>query len=409
MILKLKPLALPTLFALLAIAIATLSRRPAPRPLTNDPVAPIQSHLIPPSIVATQPLHHAYLDRLVPSNHPKSMALEQIADFIQKTMEIDVLIDWRVLEAAGIERENPLKAQTILQIVPLSEFLRDALPQFGGGIGMGYRADDHRLTITTQEQIDGISVLRTYDVRDLILGTIRARRSLRKLSGEPLPPYNHSSGGISYAYPSRPAPIEETVCAEISAFLTETAGQDSWTENGGKIGTIHYYAGRLIITQTPDNHERIRDLLNLLRQSMAAEDTQILRLHEPEPGITPKPPTEEHETTVTRIYNIRDLLSDAIAFQKSHAIHAGPAPFGLGNTPPRTGLDALIKDVQDIITDTVDHDSWIDNGGKTGLVKSLSGQLIITQTPANHAKIASLLAQLRQSLKSSSTTKPSPR
>ncbi len=53
------------------------------------------------------------------------------------------------------------------------------------------------------------------------------------------------------------------------------------------------------------------------------------------------------------------------------------------------GITALIKD-------TIDRESWIDNGGKFGALKFLSGQLIVTQTPDNQQQLVSLLDKLRE-------------
>jgi hypothetical protein len=41
-------------------------------------------------------------------------------------------------------------------------------------------------------------------------------------------------------------------------------------------------------------------------------------------------------------------------------------------------------------------DSWRDKGGRSGSIRELSGQLIITQTPENHRQILRLLEQLRE-------------
>ena len=53
--------------------------------------------------------------------------------------------------------------------------------------------------------------------------------------------------------------------------------------------------------------------------------------------------------------------------------------------------DALLK----LIEETVDPESWRDNGGSIGAIKLFDGQLIVTQTSENHRSIASLLAQMQ--------------
>jgi general secretion pathway protein D len=46
--------------------------------------------------------------------------------------------------------------------------------------------------------------------------------------------------------------------------------------------------------------------------------------------------------------------------------------------------------------DTIDRDSWLDNGGSVGTLKYLNGQLIVTQTEVNQRRVVSLLDKLRQ-------------
>ena len=53
----------------------------------------------------------------------------------------------------------------------------------------------------------------------------------------------------------------------------------------------------------------------------------------------------------------------------------------------------MIQDIQDIIEKHVDPDSWVDDAHS---IDVLNNNLIISQTPANHRKIMSLLAKLRE-------------
>ena len=53
-------------------------------------------------------------------------------------------------------------------------------------------------------------------------------------------------------------------------------------------------------------------------------------------------------------------------------------------------------DVMDLITETVDADSWLDNGGDLGTITYVewTKSLVVTHTPATHEKIARLLEEL---------------
>ncbi|MBX3374502.1 MAG: hypothetical protein KF817_11770 [Phycisphaeraceae bacterium] len=67
-----------------------------------------------------------------------------------------------------------------------------------------------------------------------------------------------------------------------------------------------------------------------------------------------------------------------------------------GGEPQRTPREDLIARVLDIIIENVDTEGWRDRGGTTGTIQELNGNLIVTNTPTNHRKIAGLLSMLRE-------------
>src|SRR5262249_17825366 len=58
--------------------------------------------------------------------------------------------------------------------------------------------------------------------------------------------------------------------------------------------------------------------------------------------------------------------------------------------------DQLTRRIVDIIEQHVDFEGWRDNGGETGFIQQLNGNLIITNTPRNHREIQGLLSKLRE-------------
>ncbi len=58
--------------------------------------------------------------------------------------------------------------------------------------------------------------------------------------------------------------------------------------------------------------------------------------------------------------------------------------------------EELMRQILDIIQTNVDFEGWRDNGGSTGVVQELNGNLIITNTGRNHREIQGLLNQLRE-------------
>jgi general secretion pathway protein D len=114
--------------------------------------------------------------------------------------------------------------------------------------------------------------------------------------------------------------------------------------------------------------------------------------------------------TSLHIYDIRDLLIEVPDYDEVPNIDlqsvlqsgqggSGQSPFEENendNQEDKRTLDERTDDIVNIITKIVDSPNWEDNGGSTGQIMKLNGNLIIINTPANHRQISSLLGQLRQ-------------
>jgi hypothetical protein len=127
---------------------------------------------------------------------------------------------------------------------------------------------------------------------------------------------------------------------------------------------------------------------------------------QPAQGTPAATPPAAQSATVTRAYDVRDLLllvqdypisgalvpptqlGEATSEQTPNRIPTAPN----SPAPAPSPLDQLEK----ILTDTIDASSWKANGGTFGSISSLNGQLLITQTAENQSAITSLLAELRK-------------
>lgn len=132
--------------------------------------------------------------------------------------------------------------------------------------------------------------------------------------------------------------------------------------------------------------------------------------------------------TVTRVYNVQDLIISVPTFrgrqvnvdqigQNTEDGGLGGGSFldggsgggggggqggmfegGGGNTDDDdTGQGDPIEPIIELIQQTIEPDSWREAGGMTGSIQSLNQQLIITQTNSAHSELRDLLRQLRQS------------
>lgn len=118
--------------------------------------------------------------------------------------------------------------------------------------------------------------------------------------------------------------------------------------------------------------------------------------------------------TKLQIYDIRDLLinvpnfTNMPEFDLQQALQSrGRGGGGGGQSPFRQNqqnnqenqgptLEERTDELVRIITENVDRDTWVDNGGSVGKIQRFQGNLIVTQTPNNHRLVDGLLADLRK-------------
>jgi general secretion pathway protein D len=124
-----------------------------------------------------------------------------------------------------------------------------------------------------------------------------------------------------------------------------------------------------------------------------------------------------NKTKSLQIYDIRDLLVDvpdygnAPEFDLAQVLmnsgaagrgggggSAGQSPFRQDAEKPlqRKTIEERTNEIIGIITTNVDSSGWQENGGDVGFIQQLAGNLIITNTPANHRSIQGLLSKLRE-------------
>lgn len=116
-------------------------------------------------------------------------------------------------------------------------------------------------------------------------------------------------------------------------------------------------------------------------------------------------------TTVGRIYDVRDLMMVGMQFaarfpqdESVRGLNSNPfSPPGLARVSAESELDDALNL---LIIETIDPDSWVQNGGRHGHIRYFAGHYMIIQSDPNHARIDQLLNALRRSLLSPPTTQP---
>ncbi|HVX85646.1 MAG TPA: hypothetical protein VH253_12765 [Phycisphaerae bacterium] len=102
--------------------------------------------------------------------------------------------------------------------------------------------------------------------------------------------------------------------------------------------------------------------------------------------------------TVTRVYNIRDLLEMPAP---SPPRAAAPGAAGQGGLFQSGGVqtpDGGAQEVIDAIETTVHPDQWRDKGGQSSSIREFKGALIVTGSPAVQDGVIQTLSQIRATL-----------
>jgi hypothetical protein len=290
--------------------------------------------------------------------------LEGAFDVLRELTHANIVVRWPALEAAGVDRTTPVKLR--LWDVRLGVAINVLLVTVESPTPLGWSEEDGVITVSTSEDIHRDTVTRVYDVRDLIV-------ALNEMQFPGFP--NDDDTGRTW----------QQCVDEITRFVTETVVPDTWRDAGGSIGSIRELGGRLIVTQSPENHTQLRDLLKRLREEFAR----------PMPVIQPVPATAPADGRPlagnTRVYDVRDLLAASAAIDAEW------------NSDPRTP-DDLEDQLVDAIIDNVEPYSWQGRPnrnavGSTGFgINVIGGRLMVRQSPEGHEMLKRFLAELRKEL-----------
>jgi hypothetical protein len=195
----------------------------------------------------------AQLERMIPEVPFDGVAFTDVIDFLRDVTTANIFVNWRALEAAGFERSTPVT--TNLRSVKFSKALQIILDAAGGGKGkLGYEIDDGVITVSTVEDL-GLNVhTRAYDVRELV-------------SSKP------DVGEAEW----------DKRMEMLKKLITGSVAPNSWRDRGGSCAAIREAEGKLVITQNPENHDAIANLLNQTRLLLGLKP-----IEEPAP-VVPEP------------------------------------------------------------------------------------------------------------------------
>jgi len=188
-----------------------------------------------------------------------------VLDFLRKTLklkEVNLVVD-PDLDAMGLDLTCRVVTLKWKQ-APIGEVLATVL-----GPDLGYRIRPHYVFISTRDRIFKELEIVLYPIRDIVKATA-GDSPLGKPFG----------GGVGEDVLAVGWPEVELGRQGVADIIKRTVSSmtdpnvAAWTDEGGP-AAMDYYDGVLIVTQTPEGHERIAELLTLLREGLARVDRQL--------------------------------------------------------------------------------------------------------------------------------------
>lgn len=216
-----------------------------PPPVTKD----VEEALVddrPAQAGADDPATRAMLERALPEVTFDGVGLSDVIDFLRDLTAANIFVNWRALEGAGIDRNAPVNLR--LRQVKFSKALQLILDSVGGDeVRLEYTVEDGVVTIDTAGPP---AHARAYDVRDIL--------------------------SASAAAAPRLDPAKRL--ATLTKLITGSVAPDSWQVNYVRAKPDE---GKLVITQTPANHDAVANLLKQTRALMG-----LPPMDEPAPVIS---------------------------------------------------------------------------------------------------------------------------
>jgi len=206
------------------------------------------------------------LNQTIPDFTMQDGSLREAIDFLQAVAaNVNIEVRWKILEDAGVEPEK-LNITLKLKNARLSQVLRDLMQQAGGGeLLLAYRAVGKSIVVSTERDLGGEMVSKTYDLRDLLIGTAHFEAPQVDISQALNQSGSGSSGSSIFSGSSTTGNVgggagltgdEGPEMQKILRIIKTTISPDSWEDNGGK-GTINPFNGLIVVYNTPLVHQQI--------------------------------------------------------------------------------------------------------------------------------------------------------
>ena len=212
------------------------------------------------------------------------VALGDALDFLRDVSGINLTVNWKALEAAGVTKDMPVTLR--LRNISARKALEMVLAEAGGSSTLTYDVDEGVVEVTTKELADQRMYTKVYPIEDLIMEipdfTDAPIFDLTSLSNQANGGgmggvgggvgggggYGGGGGGgqsgglfgnnsnSQSRQQQQTGKTKQERAQELVDLIRSTITPDVWVENGGK-AAIRYWSGNLIVTAPRSVHEAI--------------------------------------------------------------------------------------------------------------------------------------------------------
>ncbi|MCZ6836964.1 MAG: hypothetical protein O7G85_14400 [Planctomycetota bacterium] len=230
--------------------------------------------------------------------------LEDVIADLREAHDLNIHVSWKHLFSADVHKNDRVEIK--LRQVSLALLLNMLLDEAQSDIlnPLDYSVRGGIVVISTRDLLSRDTILKTYDITDLIESGYSIRRfantpvlgmkltGREHLGGEALRAKpktrggggGNGAGGGSGAFgdptddPDRLTSMERV--EQIIGLIVDYINPDTWSMNGGEVGMLSVHGNTLFIQHTIDDQRNIESFLHLLRQGQPiALDAEAIVVH----------------------------------------------------------------------------------------------------------------------------------
>jgi hypothetical protein len=256
---RLAAVALGVVCVVIAALVLTNPRRVERSSLATTPASKPQS------VASEDTVVQAQLDRRIPEIKFNGQRLEDVVDILRDVSRARIFVNWRALDAAGIDKDWPISAR--MRDVRFSKALDVVLSDAGGGrVKLGYATDGGVITISTADDLPKHLSTVVYDIHDLAV-------PVRDYDSDPERPLRSRRGATR---PVEAPWTQPQITAALIKLVRETIDPVSWSRRNDP-ATIQERDGQFVIRQDAQNHRDIARLLDQLRETRTFQISTVIR------------------------------------------------------------------------------------------------------------------------------------